>query len=89
MRKIQFTLLIFNTIHQLAKQGLICVLTLAGVGVSSLRRSPRQIVIKVLTTLTVQALCVVVAHTATMDLNTTYKPIRLTNNHLQFTKQMI
>lgn len=47
-----------------------CALTLAGVGVSSLGRSPGQIVVKVLTALTVQSLSVVITHTAAMDLDT-------------------
>lgn len=47
-----------------------CALTLAGVGVSSLRWPPRQIVVEVLTALAVQTLGVVIAYTAAVDLNT-------------------
>lgn len=45
-------------------------LTFAGVGVASLSRSPGQIVVEVLTLLTVQAFSVVVTHAVTMNLQT-------------------
>ena len=51
----------------------VCVckcLTLAGIGVVSLCRPPGQVVVEVLTVLTVQTLCVVVTHAVTMDLDT-------------------
>lgn len=40
---------------------------LAGIGVVSLCRPPGQVVVEVLTVVTVQTLCVVVTHTVTMD----------------------
>lgn len=45
-------------------------LTLAGVGVASLRRTPWQVVVEVLTRLAVQAFGVVVAHAVTVNLKT-------------------
>lgn len=44
-------------------------LTLAGVSVAPLGRSPGQVIVEVITLLTVQALCVVVTHTPAVNLD--------------------
>lgn len=50
------------------------VLTLAGVGVASLSWSPGQVVVKVITLLTVQTIGVVVTHTPAMNLKNEISP---------------
>lgn len=48
-------------------------LTLAGVSVASFSRSPRKVMVEILTLLTVQTLGVMVAHAVTMDLGIQHK----------------